>query len=112
MIAYTGLEAVKDIVIKCDNWRNPVRPLVYSGFEIRILDMLGRPADAGSDPFSIDATAFTPFEIQDSSIYLALTDNLTRKASDYTFTIKSEVPIQTGKACQVTLRLPEDLDIR
>ena len=36
---------------------------MVEGFEIRTRDALGRPTDAGSDSVSIDASAFTPFEI-------------------------------------------------
>lgn len=98
-------------MIDCQNWRNPTQPIVVEGFHIKILDLLGAPVDSRSEPFDIDATAFTPFEIEDSSISLELSDDFTRKVSDYTFSIKSEVPLKTGVECSLTITLPEDFDM-
>ena len=76
-ITYDGLQPLPgkttstmetdEMTIKCTYWRNPIRPEVYTGFNIQTMDSNLNIVDVSSN-FQLDATAYTPFQIPDSSI--------------------------------------------
>ena len=64
-----------------------------------------------SDPFSLDASEYLPNTIDADSFSYELSDNLTRKNSDYTLEFKSDVPLISNRECLVHYTFPSELDV-
>ena len=63
-----------EVTIICKGFRNPITPVVVSGYSITIQDSLGNMIDR-TFPFSLDASAFTPFDMPFGNIVYTVGDS-------------------------------------
>lgn len=68
-INYSALygAATDPITITCRYWRNPIIPAVDTGYVIQTLDYDSNLMDVSAE-FSLDATAYTPYQVLDSDV--------------------------------------------
>ena len=61
-------------------------------------------------PFSLDTSAFLPYEMVSSAIRFTVSDSTVQKPSDVTYTITTEVPFEYD-GCYVKFIFPPELEI-
>ena len=110
-INYSALygAATDPITITCRYWRNPIIPAVDTGYVIQTLDYDSNLMDVSAE-FSLDATAYTPYQVLDSDVAYKVDDSVVQTSTKYTVDIQSPVPFEiTG--CYVKFNFPKELQV-
>ena len=115
-IKYTGLYGAETdpITIECIYWRNPIIHEISTGYTINTRDINNQPMD-DSDVFSLDTTAFTPYQVPDTSVTYSITQSKIELAkvqtnSVYTVQVQSPVPLE-ATGCYVKFNFPKELQV-
>lgn len=109
----TGVKTTDPVLVSCQYWSNPLSPMKESGYNLVTLDQNDFAIDQtdSANPLALDATAYKPFPIKDSSIVYTTGTKEVQASTYYTITIASEVKFEiTG--CYVKYNFPRELQVR
>lgn len=97
-----------EITFKCNQFRNPIVPKVYEGFQIATFDNspVRRMIEQTREGF-FNATHFDPAVIEASAFTIQPTENVIATSSAWVMSLKMPIPLEMG--CFIKLYVPNDL---
>lgn len=98
-----------ELIIECTYWRNPITPILTTGFQIYTYDKDGFAIDVSQD-FSLDASGFQAYPVLDTAVTYVIQEGTVQKLSDYSVSIESPVPFEVD-GCFVKYIFPKELQV-
>ena len=113
VISYSSLSSSTTesapITIACRKWRNPVYPQEVTDFYIITTDAGGAEMDK-SDPFSLYAADFTPYQAVADDLTYTLGSKLVQQETTYMIEFDSHVPLEIDTdGCYIKYNFPREL---
>lgn len=101
------------ITLKCEGFRNPIYPAVWSGFSVTLTDQLSTGETnqiCFSDKIVFDARNLKPWILPPSNFEIEVGDPTVRAYSEWIFNLAINIPLE--KDCFIKVLLPNDLNYK
>jgi hypothetical protein len=111
IIEYTKLSGatIDPLEFNCNYFRNPIVPLLTSGYQIITKDLDGHLIDVSSD-FSLDASGYSPFVLPTSAVTYSISGSTTvQEKAALTVSFESSVPFEYD-GCYVKYEFPREIE--